>query len=80
MGAKKAVARRLQELCAQRQIAVNALANMAGVTPSTIYSILHPERKDVGIVAIKKLCDGLEMSLEEFFSGEVFYSLEQEIM
>ena len=80
MGAKKAVARRLQELCAQRQIAVNALANMAGVTPSTIYSILNPERNDVGIVAIKKLCDGLEMSLEEFFSGEVFTALEQEIV
>jgi len=80
MGAKKAVTRRLQELCAQRQIAVNALANMAGVTPSTIYSVLNPERKDVGIVTIKKLCDGLEMSLEEFFSGEVFSALEQEIV
>ena len=79
MGAKKAVARRLQELCAEKQLTVNALANMAGVTPSTIYSILNPIRKDVGIVVIKKVCDGLEMSLEEFFSGEVFYALEQEI-
>jgi len=79
MGVKKAVAQRLQELCAQRQIAVNALANMAGVTPSTIYSILSPSRKDIGIVAIKKLCDGLEMSLEDFFSGEVFSVLEQEL-
>jgi len=80
MGAKKAVARRLQELCAQRQIAVNTLANMAGITPSTIYSILNPNRKDVGIVVIKKLCDGLEISLEAFFSGEVFDALEQEIV
>jgi len=80
MGVKKAVTLRIQELCAQRQIAVNALATMAGVTPSTIYSILNPERKDVGIVAIKKLCDGLEMPLEEFFSGEVFDALEQEIV
>ena len=79
MGAKKAVARRLQELCAEKQLTVNALANMAGVTPSTIYSILNPIRKDVGIVVIKKVCDGLEMSLEEFFSGEVFYALEQEV-
>ena len=80
MGVKKAVARRLQELCAQRQLAVNALANLAGVTPSTVYSILDPARKDVGIVAIKKLCDGLGMPLEEFFSGEVFNALEQEII
>ena len=80
MGVKRAVERRLQEVCAQKQFTVNALANMAGVTPSTIYSILNPERKDVGIVAIKKLCDGLEMSLEEFFSSEIFGALEQEIM
>ena len=80
MGVKKAVVQRLQELCAQRQIAINALANMAGVTPSTIYSIVDPGRKDVGVVAIKKLCDGLEISLEEFFSGEVFCALEQEIV
>jgi len=80
MGVKRAVERRLQEVCAQKQFTVNTLANMAGVTPSTIYSILNPERKDVGIVVIKKLCDGLEMSLEEFFNGEVFEALEQEIM
>jgi len=58
---------------------VNALANAAGITPSTIYSILNPERKDVGIVAIKKLCDGLEMSLEEFFGCDAFRALDQEI-
>jgi len=80
MSVKKAVTQRLQELCAQRQIAVNSLANMAGVTPSTIYSLLDSSRRDVGIVVIKKLCDGLEMSLEEFFSGEVFSALEQEII
>jgi len=80
MGIKRAIERRLQEVCAQKQYTVNALANIAGITPSTIYSILNPERKDVGMVAIKKLCDGLEMSLEEFFSGEIFDALEQEIM
>ena len=80
MGVKKAVAQRLQELCAQRQIAVNTLANMSGITPSTIYSILDPGRKDVGIVAIKKICDGLDMSLEDFFDSEVFRALEQELV
>lgn len=80
MSVKKAVAQRLQELCAQRQITVNTLANLAGVTPSTIYSILDPNRKDVGIVVIKKLCDGLELPLEEFFGGDAFRGLEQEIV
>lgn len=79
MGVKRAVERRLQEVCAQKQFTMNALANMAGVTPSTVYSILDPGRKDVGIVALKKLCDGLDISLEEFFSDEIFYALEQEI-
>ena len=80
MSVKKAVAHRLQALCAQRQIAVNTLANMSGITPSTIYSILDPGRKDVGIVAIKKICDGLDMSLEDFFGSEVFRALEQELV
>ena len=79
MSVKKAVTLRVQELCAQRQITVNALANLAGITPSTVYSVLDPARKDVGIVAIKKLCDGLEISLEEFFGGEAFEALEQEV-
>ena len=79
MGVKKAVEDRLQELCAERQLAVNGLAVSAGVTPSTVYCVLKSERKDVGIVTIKKLCDALEISLEEFFSAEVFRALEQEI-
>ena len=79
MGVKKAVENRLQELCAERQLAVNGLAVSAGVTPSTVYSVLKSERKDIGIVTIKKLCDALDISLEEFFSAEVFRALEQEV-
>lgn len=58
---------------------LNTLANQAGLTPSTVYSILDPSRKDIGIVAIKKLCDGLEIDIKTFFDSGLFSDLEQEI-
>jgi DNA-binding Xre family transcriptional regulator len=79
MGVKNAVIIRLREVCAARKMKLNALANLAGLTPSTIYSMCDESRKDVGIVTVKILCDALEMSLEEFFDAEIFRALEQEI-
>lgn len=76
---KDAVAARFVEICAQRSIKYNELAVRAGVTPSTVYSMMDPRRRDVSIVTIKMLCDGLDMTLEEFFSGTEFADLEQEI-
>ncbi len=79
MSVKNAVAARFQEICAQRGIKPNALAVLAGVTPSTVYSMLDARRRDISIVTIKKLCDGLGITLGEFFSAPVFDGLEQEI-
>lgn len=79
MGVKDAVSKRFLELCQQKGIKINQLAYRSGVTPSTAYSMIDPKRRDISIVTIKKFCDGLEISLEEFFSGEVFFSLDQEI-
>lgn len=79
MSVKDAVADRVCELCEQRGIKTNRLANLAGVTPSTVYSLLDTHRRDVSIITIKKLCDGLEISLGEFFSAPQFDALEQEI-
>ncbi len=79
MNAKEAVARRIQALCCQRNIAVNALANLCGVSPSTIYSMLNSKSKNPGVVTIQKICDGLEISVREFFDDEVFENLEQVI-
>ena len=62
-----------------RNICPDKLANLSGVTPSTVYSMLDERRKELSINTIKKLCDGLEMTLGEFFSAEVFDNLEQEI-
>ena len=67
MNAKEAAARRIQALCLQRNMAVNALANLCGVPPSTIYSMLNAKSKNPGIVTIQKLCDGLGNQLERVF-------------
>ena len=79
MNVKDAVAKRFEELCRQRNIKINELANISGVTPSTAYSMLDKSRRDVSITTIKKFCDGLEISLGEFFSTDEFDNLEQEI-
>ena len=79
MSVKDAVAQRFLELCQERTIRINELANLSGVTPSTAYSMIDVTRRDVSITTIKKFCDGLEISLGEFFSAPVFDDLEQEI-
>lgn len=76
---KGAVVARFQEICQERKLTFNALANLAGVTPSTVYSMMDPRRKDVSILTIKMLCDGLDMTLGEFFSTREFDRLEQEL-
>ena len=79
MNVKDAVAQRFQQLCEERNIKTNELAGISGVTPSTAYSMLDPRRRDISIVTIKKFCDGLGITLGEFFSATVFDMLEQEI-
>ena len=79
MNAKGAVAARIVQLCEERNLAVNALANSAGIPPSTVYSLLNEKSQNPGIVTLKKICDGLEISLREFFDSEIFEGLEQEI-
>lgn len=79
MAVKDAVVRRFEELCRERGIRLNELATLAGVTPSTVYSMMDARRRDVSIVTIKKLCDGLDITLGEFFSTPEFDALEQEI-
>lgn len=79
MSVKDAVAERFQNLCQERNIRINELANLSGVTPSTAYSMLDSRRRDISIVTIKKFCDGLDITLGEFFSTPEFDTLEQEI-
>lgn len=79
MDIKDVVVKRFLRLCEQRNIKINELANLSGVTPSTAYSMIDETRRDISIRTIKKFCDGLEITLGEFFSTEEFDNLEQEI-
>lgn len=79
MSVKDIVAKRFQELCDERNIRINELANLSGVTPSTAYSMMDKNRRDISIITIKKFCDGLDITLGEFFSTPEFDNLEQEI-
>ena len=79
MTVKDTVVRRFQTLCQERGIKSNELAALAGVTPSTVYSMMDARRRDISIVTIKKLCDGLGITLGTFFSTPEFEALEQEI-
>lgn len=80
MNVKDMVAQRFAELCKERNIKINELAYRAGVTPSTAYSMMDKTRRDISITTIKKFCDGLEITLSEFFSTPDFDMLEQEII
>ena len=79
MNTKEAVAKRIQELCAEYDMAVNALATASGIPPSTVYSMLNEKSQNPGVVSIKKICDGLGISIREFFDTDLFDNLEQEI-
>ena len=80
MAVKDAVTARFRALCEEKNIRPNELANISGVTPSTVYSLLDDRRRDASIITIKKLCDGLDISLGEFFSAKEFDELDQELI
>ena len=79
MDVKEATMKRIQSICKERGIAYNELANLCGITPSTIYTVLDPKRKNITLSTVKKICDGLEITLGMFFSHPIFENLEQEI-
>ncbi|MEE1358070.1 MAG: helix-turn-helix transcriptional regulator [Clostridia bacterium] len=79
MGIHAFVRDRIYQICEQRKITPNALSYMAGIPQSTLKSILNGESKNPGIVTIKMICDGLDMTLVEFFDTEEYYKLEQEL-
>lgn len=66
------------QLCDERRLALNALANLSAVPPSTLKSIINGDSRNPGIVTIKLLCDGLGISLYDFFNDDVFKSSEPE--
>lgn len=79
MNTSETIAFRIKELCKKAEITPNALSYLAAVPQSTIKSILNGESQNPGIVTIKKICDGLDIDLKEFFNSDIFVILDQEI-
>ncbi len=70
---------RILRLCEEKKMTINQLATESGVAPSTIKNILYGKSKNPGVVTLKMLCDGMNVTLPEFFAAEEFFSLEQEM-
>ena len=79
MNIGEAVKLRILELCKQNHITVNKLSTISGLTQSTLSNIVSGRNNSATISTIKKICDGLEISILDFFSSDLFKDLEQEI-
>lgn len=74
-----AVRYRLLELCNERNITINKLSTMCGITQSTLNNIISERNNSTTVSTIQKICDGLEISITDFFTSNIFSNLEQEI-
>ena len=79
MNVGEAVAERILELCRERNISVNRLCTISGVTQSTVNNIVSLRNNSATVATVKKLCDGLDIGISEFFASSLFDDLEQEI-
>ena len=79
MNIGEAVKERILDLCREHDISVNKLSSMSGVTQSTVNNIVSGRNNSATVSTIKKLCDGLGITIEDFFNSELFRGLEPEI-
>ena len=70
---------RIQELCRENNITLNKLSTICGITQSTLNNIISGRNNSATVSTIKKICDGLEITIQDFFNAEIFKDLEQEI-
>ena len=74
-----AVRDRILFLCGERNISINKLATLCALPPSSVKNILYGKSQNPKLLTVKMICDGLNMTLAEFFDTEVFNTLEPEI-
>ncbi len=79
MNTVTAVKNRILQLCGERNITINRLATICGLPPSSVKAILYGRSQNPKLLTIKMICDGLEITLSEFFDTPEFNALEQEI-
>ncbi len=70
---------RILRLCEERNLTINKLANICAIPPTTLKNVLYGKSNNPKILTIKLICDGLDMTLAEFFDTPEFNALEQEI-
>ena len=79
MNVGQAVSERIAELCEEKHITINKLANISGITQSTLNNIMSGRNNSTTISTIQKICDGLEITVTDFFDSPLFLGIEQEI-
>ena len=79
MNVGNAVRERILELCRERGITVNKLATMSGITQSTLNNIIGGRNRSTTVSTVKKVCDGLDITIQDFFDSDLFRGLEQEL-
>ena len=79
MGTISTVKQRILQLCDARGITINKLADLSAVPPSSVKNILYGKSRNPKLMTLKMICDGLGITLGEFFSTPEFDALEQEI-
>lgn len=75
----EAVRQRIIQLCQEHDISINKLSSISGITQSTVNNIVSGRNNSTTVSKIKKLCDGLGITINEFFHSDLFKNLEQEI-
>ena len=75
----EAVRGRIRGLCAERGITLNKLSTISGITQSTLNNIVSGRNNSATVATIQKICNGLGITLVDFFRDELFSRLEQEI-
>ena len=70
---------RILELCKERRITVNRLSTICGITQSTLNNIVSGRNQSITLSTLQKICDGLDISILDFFQSDLFCAIEQEI-
>lgn len=79
MNVGEATRLRIKELCKDKNITLNRLSTICGLTQSTLNNIASGRNNSTTVSTVKKICDGLEISIKDFFASDIFDNLEQEI-
>lgn len=79
MRSKEALCLRILELCDSRELTLNGLSAVCGITQSTLNNIVSGRNNSTTVATVQKICDGLEIDLPTFFNSDLFRNIEQEI-